>query len=84
MIAFGVALLCLLSLIGLAVYNTIRAKKIREEALKQKELAAKQASYAVAGMSSASAPPPVVGGGGGGGSSSDSLADITIPPPPKA
>jgi len=84
MIAFGVALLCLLSLIGIAIYNTIRAKKIREEALKQRELAAKQASYALVGMPSASAPPPVVGGGGGGGSSSESLADITIPPPPKA
>lgn len=87
MIAFGVALLCLISLIGLAAYNTYRAKKIREEALKQKELAAKQASYAfnqMDGISSGSvAPPTMGGGGGGGGSSGDSLADITIPPPPR-
>jgi Flp pilus assembly pilin Flp len=83
MIAFGIALLCLLSLIGLAVYNAIRAKKIREEALKQKELAARQAAYAVVGISTATAPPPAVGAGGGGGSKSESLADITIPPPPK-
>jgi Flp pilus assembly pilin Flp len=84
LIAFGVALLCLLSLIGLAVYNTWRAKKIREEAAKQKAQAAKQAAYALQnmdGMSSSSfaPPPPTVGGG-----ASDSLADITIPPPPKS
>jgi heme exporter protein D len=84
LIAFGVALLCLLSLIGLAVYNTWRAKKIREEAARQKAQAAKQAAYSLQNMdgissSSFAPPPPAVGGG-----ASDSLADITIPPPPKS
>lgn len=87
MIAFGVAAVCLLTLIGLAVYNQYRAKKIREEAAKQKDLAARQAAYAqgLDGVSSMSmTPPPPTMGGGGGAPSTDSLADITIPPPPKA
>jgi Flp pilus assembly pilin Flp len=87
MIAFGVAIVCLLSLIGIAIYNQYRAKKIREEAQRSRDAAARQAAYAlqgIDGMSSASmTPPPPTMGSGGAGEPRESLADITIPPPPK-
>jgi Flp pilus assembly pilin Flp len=87
MIAFGVAIVCLLSLIGIAIYNQYRAKKIREEAQRNRDAAARQAAYAlqgVDGMSSASmTPPPPTMGSGGAGEPRESLADITIPPPPR-
>ncbi|MBL8677769.1 MAG: hypothetical protein JNK05_01285 [Myxococcales bacterium] len=85
MVAFGVAAICLLSLIGLAIYNQYRAKKIREEAARQKDLAARQAAYAqgLDGASMSMTPPPPTMGGGAAAPATDSLADITIPPPPK-
>jgi Flp pilus assembly pilin Flp len=77
--AFAVAGLCFAILIGIAVYNTYRAKKIREEAQRQKDLAARSAGSAAVG--------DLVGPTAGASASTndapsrDSLADITIPPP---
>jgi hypothetical protein len=84
MLAFGVALLCFLILIGIAVYNTYRAKKIREEAQKQRDLAVQKGSFNMQGAAGDGAGSGWMGEPApSGDAGSGSLADITIPPPPK-